>query len=100
MFRGFEICLFNKMLEGNLNESKKLMLNLFWGNKVVEDGKRINTLDYFCDNLTKIDRFNVIDANKILVKAINIEKNKNQKMMDGQIVSKSSLDKAFDTYLN
>lgn len=92
--------LFNKMLEGNLNESKKLMLNLFWGNKVVEDGKRINTLDYFCDNLTKIDRFNVIDANKILVNAINIEKNKNKKMMDGQIVSKSSLEKAFDTYLN
>lgn len=100
MFRGFEICLFNKMLEENLNESKKLMLNLFWGNKVVEYGKRINTLDYFCDNLTKIDRFNVIDANKILVNAINIEKNKNKKMMDGQIVSKSSLEKAFDTYLN
>lgn len=76
------------------------MLNLFWGNKVVEYGKRINTLDYFCDNLTKIDRFNVIDANKILVNAINIEKNKNKKMMDGQIVSKSSLEKAFDTYLN
>lgn len=83
-----------------MNESKKLMLNLFWGNKVVEYGKRINTLDYFCDNLTKIDRFNVIDANKILVNAINIEKNKNKKMMDGQIVSKSSLEKAFDTYLN
>ena len=91
---------FNKALEGHLNESKKFMLNLFWGNKIVEDGKRINTLDYFCENLTKIDRFNVIDANKILVKAINIEKNKNRNIMDGQIISKSSLDKAFDTYLN
>ncbi|MGM9533656.1 MAG: tyrosine-protein kinase family protein [Intestinibacter sp.] len=91
---------FNGILEENLNESKKLILNLFWGNKIVEGNKKISTLDYFCENLEKIDRFNVIDANEILIRAINIEKNKEQNIMNGQIISQSSLKKAFKIYLS
>lgn len=85
---------FRKIMEMITNRDKKMTLNLFWGNKITENGKEIDILDYFCDNLKKYNRFNIIDANKILRKAITIEKNKKENMMDGQIISESSLKEA------
>lgn len=91
---------YKNLLELDKNEFSKAMLNLFWGKKVVVDDKKVNTIDYFCDKLEEIDKFNIIDANEVLNKAIDFEIGNNSSKMSDRIISQASLQKAFEFYNN
>ena len=94
---GFEP--YKKLLNLNENNLDKFIVDLFLGRKVVVNNKKVNTIDYFCEKLEEIDKFNVIDANEILVKAIDFEIENGLKMND-RIISQDSLEKAFEFYNN
>lgn len=94
---GFEP--YKKLLNLNENNLDKFIVDLFLGRKVVVNNKKVNTIDYFCEKLEEIDKFNVIDTNEILVKAIDFEIENGLKMND-RIISQDSLEKAFEFYNN
>ncbi|MDY2735517.1 KGGVGR-motif variant AAA ATPase [Intestinibacter sp.] len=88
----------SKLLSLDKNRLNKSILDLFWGKKVIVNNKKINTIDYFCDKLEEIDKFNIIDANEILVKAIDIEMKSDFSKMNDRIISQDSIEKAFETF--
>lgn len=92
-----QISLFDRTLTDDVDDSKKL--SLFWGKNAVDGERDISMMDYFCENLERIGRFNVVDASRILVEAMEIEKSKDLDIMNGKVVSQSSLKKAFEAYL-
>lgn len=88
--------LFDRALTDDVDDSKKL--SLFWGKNAVDGERDISMMDYFCENLERIGRFNVVDASRILVEAMEIEKSRDLDIMNGKVVSQGSLKKVFETY--
>ncbi|MGL5749269.1 MAG: tyrosine-protein kinase family protein [Paraclostridium sp.] len=72
-----------------------LVLDLFWGRKVNIENTHKKTLTYFCEKLTEKAKLNVIDANNVLSRAIEIE-HSNDSYIDGRIISINSINTALN----